>query len=316
MKKKHIRNFLILTTLTSINIYGINKVISFSSSLKNFLKSDKGKFYNWRYGNIYYTKNGKGTPLLLIHDLNPASSDYEWHKIVKQLSKHHTVYTLDLLGCGRSDKPNITYTNFLYVQLITDFVKNIIGTETNVITTGESSSFTLMACNMNPECFNKIIAINPTDLSDLCKMPDKQKNTLKYLIDLPIIGTFFYNLIFSKRNIEYVLSRKYFSKNQTISTTTTEYYYESAHLGESRGKYLLSSIMANYTNINIVHALKKIHNDIFLIGSSENENMQNVVDSYTYYNPSIESTYIFDSKYLPQLEQAEKLLQIINSYLL
>lgn len=315
MKKKHIRNFLVLTTLTSISIYGINKAISFSSSLKNFLKSDKGKFYNWRYGNIYYTKNGKGSPLLLIHDLNPASSDYEWHKITKQLSKYHTVYTLDLLGCGRSDKPNITYTNFLYVQLITDFIKNIIGKETDIITTGESSSFTLMACNMNPECFDKIIAINPSELSKLCKMPDKQRNALKYLIDLPIIGTFFYNLIYQKRNIENTFSKEYLSKGQAVSTTTIEYYYESAHLGESRGKYLMSSIMANYTNINIIHALKKIRNEIYLIGGSEKEGIENIMETYVYYNHSINTAYIPESKYLPQIERAEKLLQIINSYL-
>lgn len=315
MSKKHIRNFLILTTLTSIAIYGINKTISFSSSLKNYLKSDKGKFYNWRYGNVYYTKNGKGSPLLLIHDLNPMSSDYEWNKIVKQLSKHHTVYTLDLLGCGRSDKPNITYTNFLYVQLLTDFIKNIIGTETYIITTGESSSFTFMACHMNPECFGKIIAINPSNLSELCKTPDKQKNTVKYLIDLPIIGTFFYNLMFSKTMINNIFSKKYFSKNQMVSSTTTEYYYESAHLGESRGKYLLSSIKADYTNINIVHALKLMHNNIYLIGSMEKEGIKNIIDSYIYYNPSIKSSYVSDSKYLPQLETAEKLLQIVNSFL-
>ena len=93
MKKKHIRNFLILTTLTAIGMHSINKAISITSPMKNLLKKENGNFYNWRYGNIYYTKNGKGSPLLLIHDLNPASSDYEWHKIIKHLAKKaHCIY--------------------------------------------------------------------------------------------------------------------------------------------------------------------------------------------------------------------------------
>lgn len=316
MKKKHIRNFIILSTLTSVSIYGINKAISISSSINKYLKTDKGNFFNWRYGNIFYTKSGKGSPLLLIHDLNPASSDYEWHKIVKYLSKHHTVYTIDLLGCGRSDKPNITYTNFLFVQLITDFIKNIIGKSTDVISTGESSSFTLMACNMNPECFERIIAINPTDLSDLCKTPNKRKNTLKYLIDFPIIGTLIYNIDYSKKNIENKFIKDYYCNNHTVSTTTIDYYYESAHLHESRGKYLLSSIKANYTNINIIHALRKINNSIYLIGSNERKGNNEIMDSYISYNPSIKVNYISDSKYLPQLENAEKILKIIDSCLI
>lgn len=315
MKKKYIRNFLIFTTLTAVGIHGINKVINITSPMKNLLKKENGNFYNWRYGNIYYTKNGKGSPLLLIHDLNPASSDYEWHKIIKHLAKQHTVYTLDLLGCGQSDKPNITYSNFLYVQLITDFINQVIRTTTDVITTGESSSFTLMACNMEPDCFGKIIIINPSDLSELCKTPNKQKNALKYLIDSPIIGTFLYNMIYCRKNIKNKFYNEYFSNKRIIPTTTIDYYYEAAHIEQGNGKYLLSSIKSNYTNINIIHALKKIKNNIYLIGSIEIEGMQYIIDSYISYNPSIESSFITGSKYLPQLETAEKLLQIITDLL-
>lgn len=313
--KKHVRNLLLLTTLTTISIYGINKAISISSTMKNLLKTDKGKFFNWRYGNIFYTKQGKGSPLLLIHDLTPASSSYEWEKIAKHLAKHHTVYSLDLLGCGRSDKPNMTYSNYLFVQLITDFIKNVIGTKTDVVTTGDSSSFTLMACNMNPEHFEKIIVINPSDLTDLCKTPNKKKNTLKFIIDLPIIGTMIYNLVFAEKNIEKVFSEEYFYKEHLVSTKLVDNYHEAAHLGGGNGKYLLSSIKADYTNINIIHALKKINNSIYLIGSKEMENGEEIINSYLSYNPAIEASYITGSKYLPQLEVPEKLLEVLYLYL-
>lgn len=314
MKKNHIRNLLIFSTLTVVGIHGINKAIQTTSTKKNLLKKDNGKFFNWRYGNIYYSKQGKGSPLLLVHDLNPSSSDYEWHKIIKQLTKCHTVYTLDLLGCGRSDKPVMTYTNFLYVQLITDFVKNVIGTKTDVIATGESSSFIIMACHMESDCFDKIVIINPSDLRELNKTPDKAKNILKYIIDSPIIGTLIYNLAFSKKNIEKSFVKKYFKNGNIVSGTTIDYYYESAHLN-NHGKFLLSSIKSNYTNISIAHALKKINNSIYLIGSKEKEGMQNIIDSYISCNPSIEASFISDVKYLPHLEKAEKIYQIITEIL-
>ena len=60
----------------------------------------------------------------LIHDLKPESSSYEWKRVVKALAKKHTVYTIDLLGCGYSDKPNITYTAYMYTQLLNDFIVN------------------------------------------------------------------------------------------------------------------------------------------------------------------------------------------------
>ena len=67
----------------------------------------------------------------------------------------------DRLGCGRSDKSSITYTNFVYVQMISDFIKKIIGQKTDVITSGFSGSFVTMACHNEKELFNKIMLVNP-----------------------------------------------------------------------------------------------------------------------------------------------------------
>lgn len=208
----------------------------------------------------------------------------------------------------------MTYSNFLFVQLLTDFTKNVIGTKPDIIATGNSASFVLMACNMEPEYFNKIIIINPAPLEELAKTPNKRKNTLKFLLDLPVFGTMVYNLAFSQRSIRQTF-QKYFYKEHMVPSRIIDTYYEAAHMENSRGKYLLSSIKANYTNINIVHALKKINNSIYLIGSKGNENMGRIIDSYISYNPSIESSFVGDSKYLAQLETPEKLIDILNLYL-
>ena len=116
--------------------------------MKENLSSHPGHYNDWKHGRIYYTKTGSGAPLLLIHDLHPASSSYEWSRMMKKLEKTNTVYTIDLLGCGRSDKPNITYTNYLYVQLMNEFISNVINEKTDVIATGDSLSFVVMACQM------------------------------------------------------------------------------------------------------------------------------------------------------------------------
>ncbi len=315
MIKKHFRNFLLLSTITTISVYGINKAISLSSSMGNLLKTDHGNFFDWKYGKIFYTKQGKGSPVLLIHDLNPASSSYEWHRIVNHLAKSYTVYTIDLLGCGRSDKPNITYSNYLYVQLLTDFIRTMIKSKPDVVATGDSSSFTVMACNMEPDLFNKILIINPNHLAEFCKTPSKRKNALKFFIDSPIFGTMIYNLAFTKRSIEKTFYNDYYYESHFVPTRVLDSYYEAAHAGNGNGKYLLSSIKSHYTNINIVHALKNINNSIYLIESKERPERDAIIHSYVSYNPSIEASCVEDSKYLPQLEAPDKLLDVLNLYL-
>ena len=79
---------------------------------------------------------------------------------VGKLAETYTVYTIDLLGFGRSEKPNLTYTNYLYVQLLSDFIKSEIGHRTDIIASGSSAALGIMACSNSPELFNQLLFIN------------------------------------------------------------------------------------------------------------------------------------------------------------
>ena len=93
------------------------------STIDEMLSDKNAEYYDWHVlDQIATTKQEVDLPLLLIHDLNVTSSSYEWNQIVNQLSKTNTVCTIDLLGCGRSDKPWLTLLQIIFMSsLITDF---------------------------------------------------------------------------------------------------------------------------------------------------------------------------------------------------
>ena len=124
-------------------------------------------------------KEGTGSPVLLIHDLNHYSSSMEWDKVIGTLSKEHTVYTIDLLGCGKSDKPAITYTCYLYVQLLTDFIRDIIGEKTDIVATGASASFVTAACQNIADQIDHIILVCPESTHALAKLQITNQNYLQ-----------------------------------------------------------------------------------------------------------------------------------------
>lgn len=300
---------------TAIAIHALNKVIATSAIVKNILNSDDDDYYKWRYGNIYYTKQGSGSPILLIHDLTPSSSAYEWSKMIDELAKTHTVYALDLLGCGRSDKPSITYANYLYVQLITDFAKQVIQEPVDVIATGLSSSFVITACNQGSEYFKKIMLINPEDLAILNQIPGKRSKLLKGLLELPLIGTLLYHIIASKTNIELQFTEEWLYNPFHTNHFDLDAYYESAHRGKGNAKYLLSSIVGNYAYINIAHALKSLDNSIFIVGGEGEGGIQETIAMYTSLNTSVESVILPKAKHLPQIEIPNEVLSQINIFM-
>lgn len=311
---KKLKHLLLFSAATIAGMHALNKVVNYTASLKNLTSSYNGNYYKWRYGTIFYTKHGKGSPLLLVHDLNPSSSSYEWTRLLKKLEKTYTVYIIDLLGCGHSDKPNMIYSNYLFVQLLNDFTKDIIKATPSVVATGVSGSFTIMCAKMHPELFSKIILINPEDLKTLTATPDKKGNLFKFILNSPVIGTFIYNLFMHETRINQTFETKYYYKKSLVSSKFEDIYFESAHVLNGNGRYLLSSILSHYTNINVTHALKGMKN-VCLIGSRDCKKEIQIIDDYLLYNKDIETAYLSNAAYLPQLETPDKLIELICMFL-
>ena len=305
----------ILFALATGIIYVINRLVFATAVLKNLLKSSADNYYNWRFGKVDYKKKGHGSPVLLIHDLTVYSSAYEWNKIVNELAEAHTVYAIDLLGCGRSEKPRITYTNYLYVQLIADFIKNIIGEKTDVIASGYSGSFTVLASYTNPEFISKIILINPPSLASLNKVPSKRSKLYKFILEFPIFGTLIYNIKTCQSNIQLLFTEKYLYNPFSVTPEMVDTYYEAAHKSLSNSKFLLSSLVAGYTNNNITHALREINQSVTILYCEGENDSEKIAESYTTCNPAIESCMLKHAKHLPQLETPGKFLEILNIYL-
>ncbi|MCR5272598.1 MAG: hypothetical protein K6E13_06415 [Lachnospiraceae bacterium] len=229
--------------------------------LKKEERAERGQIYRFRHGDVFFVKKGEGSPILLIHDISPELSHKDWDDSINEFTEGHTVYALDLLGCGRSDKPKLIYSNYMYVELITSFIKDVIGEKTTVIATGTSCSAALMAANMDKDIISKLMFINPAPLLELAESPNKVKDKALLVFGLPIIGEFIYNMFYLRSDDEEFLE---------------------AHRGRNLGRFLLMSMLGRYTNINITHALKKAVVPIVLLGD------KNEAERYKSFNENIE----------------------------
>ena len=313
--KNKLKSCAILATLGTITIHLINKTLIEMATKDSLLNSSEGNYYDWRFGKIYYRKQGNGKPLLLLHDLDAESSGVEWKKVAAILAEKYTVYTVDLLGCGRSEKPNITYTNFLYVELITNFIKHIIGEKTDVIVSGESCPFVLMACANDDSIINKVVMINPPNLVKMAKIPTKASKLFKKLIFTPVIGTFIYNLNVNKKTILQKFIFSYYYAQNDIKERDILTYFESSHKDHTHSKYLYACQKSRYLNANIVHCLSRLTNSIYIIvGNSNPENIL-AANEYQNYLPSIEIKGIAKTKQMPHMEKPEEFFSDVKIFL-
>lgn len=290
----------------------INRIFTYIATADDYLCQDTYEYYNWRFGKIAYKKKGSGSPLLLIHNFDVCSSSDEWKNIEDELAKTNTIYSIDLLGCGCSDHPFLTYTNFLYVQLITDFIKHIIGEKTDVIVSGDSSSFVLMANANDETIINRIIMINPQNLISLAKIPTKRTKLIKYLLFAPVIGTFIYNIKINKHTIMQKFITSFYYDQNEVSEKDILTCFEASHKEKSHSKYLYACQKSRYTNANILFCLGKITNSIFVIIG--NGNPENALSASQYQNqiPSIEIVGINNTKQLPHVEKPDEFIEQVR----
>lgn len=313
--KKNKKFFLTLSGLALTTMHGLNCMEYNACLSKSILPTDQIQQFQWRFGTIKYRKIGAGAPLLLIHDLTPGSSSYEFSHVEGILAKTNTVYSIDLLGYGRSDKPNMTYTNYLYVQLITDFIKRVICKKTSIAATGLSAISAIMAVHNDAEFVDKLILIHPQDLYEGNQIPSTQLKLLKLFIDSPIVGTFIYYLHTNKAAFQTQFLYEYFYRPAADMETIIDAYLEASHIGFFRGKYAYSSYLAKYGNSNCISALKNMNNSILMISGEKSTLSDTNEGNYTYFNRSIETIRITNSKNLPQLENPKETAERILDFL-
>ncbi len=304
----------VISSALLLTTWGLNKLIFLNATMKEILFCENRYQYSWRFGNIFYTKKGSGSPVLFIHDLKSTGSAAEWNSVLNDLAKSHTVYAIDLLGCGRSEKLKMTYTNYIYVQLINDFVKDVIRAKTDLVTSCSSSNIAIMSCYSEPELYNHLMLINPPSMKVMAKYPKANHKTLKYLMEIPLIGTTIYNLIHSKRIIRNTCKKSFMHPNRCMNKDI-DTMYEASHLSGPVSRYFYASERSHFTNIHMIHALKKLNHSICIIGGEGQKDIEHIMDSYTFYNPSIETELIGDCKQYPHIEQKEAFEMLCSIYL-
>jgi len=80
----------------------------------------ESQYVEVRGSTMHYLEEGEGDPILLLHG-NPTSS-FIWRNIIPELSKLGRCIAPDLIGMGRSQRPNIDYRFFDHAKYVEEFV--------------------------------------------------------------------------------------------------------------------------------------------------------------------------------------------------
>ncbi|MEP0917026.1 alpha/beta fold hydrolase [Leptolyngbya sp. DQ-M1] len=154
--------------------------------------------FPWRGWKVHHTvfPNPKSqVPLIFVHGF--GGSIGHWRQNMSALSKDHSVYALDLLGFGASDKPDIRYSIDLWVDQVYEFWRSCIGQGKPVILVGNSigSLVCSVAAARHPEMVRGVAMISlPDTASHHETMPAVMRPIVQFLQTIFISSWLLYPL--------------------------------------------------------------------------------------------------------------------------
>lgn len=119
-------------------------------------------YWHWRDQAIHYVKAGNANrdrpPLLLVHGFG-ASTDH-WRKNIEGLQTEFEVWAIDLLGFGRSAKPDWQYSGDLWRDQLSTFINQVVGRPTVLAGNSLGGYASLCVAAQNPETAAGLILLN------------------------------------------------------------------------------------------------------------------------------------------------------------
>ncbi len=111
---------------------------------------------------IRYLKAGAGPALLLVHGLLGYS--FSWRFCIPVLAQHATVYAIDLLGTGFSDRPAKLDCSFkASAQRLLQFMDKTGLASCDLLGTSHGGAVAMLAASLAPDRIRKLILVDPVN---------------------------------------------------------------------------------------------------------------------------------------------------------
>ena len=134
---------------------------------------------------IFYTVNGVGRPLVLIHGY--GAGIWVWEKQIEVLSQGYRVYALDLIGHGFSDRPKIPYTPETYIDCLRDFMDGVGVEKATLIGNSMGGGVAWAMAIIFPERVDRLILIDCVPPDVLHEVKNESFRMLAAIMDIPFL---------------------------------------------------------------------------------------------------------------------------------
>jgi len=233
----------------------------------------EARFFDWKHGRIFYKTAGSGqsgAPLIFIHGVGAGSSSFMWRKNFDVLALDFRVYAMDLLGFGFSDKPSTApYSADLYVEQITDFIREVTGSPVNIVASSLGAAYAIRVADEHPELIKAMVLNAPTGVDKLSTRPGMSGAAFYGLLQSPVLGTSFYNVMASERSIRDYSRKHLFYDHRRVTNRVVANFYATSH--QPGAQHAIAAFLSGYLNTDTRAAFSRLTQRVRLVWGKQDQ---------------------------------------------
>jgi pimeloyl-ACP methyl ester carboxylesterase len=265
--------------------------------------------FPWQHGDIFYKTAGpeeQAAPLLFVHGIGAGVSSFMWRRNFDELSRDYQVYAPDLLGCGLSAKPPYAYySTELYVELIADFIRQVIGRPAHLVASSLGAAYCARVADQHPELVKDLLLISPTGVNNLRARPGMTGAAFYGLLESPVLGESFYNVVASERSIRDYARQQLFYEPSRATERLIGHYYAASH--QPGAQHVIAAFLSGYLNTDIRAPFTRLRQRVTLVwGKQDETNKLEQAAELLHLNPQARLVIFDHCRMMPQEEHPER----------
>ncbi|AFZ37010.1 alpha/beta hydrolase fold protein [Stanieria cyanosphaera PCC 7437] len=285
-----------------------------------------GTYWQWRGHSIYYVQAGEQQtgkpPILLVHGFG-ASTDH-WRKNIAGLQKNWQVWAIDLLGFGRSAKPNLQYSGDLWRDQLDDFITEVIKQPAVLAGNSLGGYACLCVAAQRPQSAVGLILLNSAGpFSDSNPNPNPNNkasfrqlrgNMTRSILLQPWASYFLFQFIRRKSKIRQTLEQVYLDRSAVTDQLVEDIYRPSCDPGALQ---VFTSVFKSPQGEKVDHLLQQMQCPLLMLWGEGDPwiNSRARGAKFRQYYPNL-TEYYLKAGHCPHDEIPDQVNNLIDSWIL
>jgi pimeloyl-ACP methyl ester carboxylesterase len=243
------------------------------------------QFYTWKnYRCAYqvYHPDDSQIPLVLIHPIGVGLSGNFWYRSCQewyQTGNTNPIYNPDLLGCGDSDMPQVTYTPEDWAKQVLFFIKTVVKKPVIIVTQGALFPVAIKLVQLEKELppgetpwIQKLALSGPPGWKIMTREGSPLQNKLRWnlLFDTPL-GTAFYRYARSRKFLKSFSIKQLFENPDSVDENWLDMLEKGAANLETR--HAVFAFLAGFWRENYEQAIAHIQQPTLVVIGENTSNI-------------------------------------------